>query len=273
MEKLFVGGQSRRSPLRWLAVAIALIVAIVLVQPLLGTGAIAQQPVTLTVSAGAGLKDVMEQVKATYQQQQPATTITYNFAASGVLQRQIEQGAKVDILISATTEGMDDLQSQGLLLPETRRNLLQSRIALIVPADATGMTSFRDLGKATVKKIAIGEPRSVPLGKYAEAVFNYFRLSEQVKPKLIYARSALEIMTFVESGNVDAGIVHDTNAKQSQKVKLVAIAPPASHTPVIYPVAVLKNSKNITPAKAFVQFLSSSTARKIFEQAGYQIAR
>lgn len=231
----------------------------------------AQPPVTLTVSSGAGLRNVMEAVQQTYNQITPDVTINYNFAASGVLRQQIEQGANVDIALLASQTDMDALQSKNLLLAGTRRNLLKSEVALIVPKNSTGISNFQDLTSQNIKRIAIGEPRSVPLGQYAEEVFKYFGIRDRIQSKLVYARSALEIMSYVESGNVDAGIVHDTNAKQSDRVRMVAIAPAASHTPVIYPIAILKNSRNPSAARAFIQFLSSDRATTIFQQYGYGI--
>jgi len=231
------------------------------------------QSVTLTVSAGTGLKPVLEDVQKAYQQQQPNINISYNFAASGVLQRQIEQGANIDVFIAASSKNMNELQQKGLLLPETRRNLIQSKIALIASKNTKGISSFQDLAKPIVKKIAIGEPRIVPVGAYAEEVFQHWGMTEQVKPKLVYTRSALEIVNFVESGNVDVGIVHDTTVKGLQKVKIVAIAPPNSHSPVIYPVAVLKNSKNQAAANSFVQFLFSQPAKTLYKNHGYTIVQ
>jgi len=231
----------------------------------------AQQPVTLTVSSGAGLKNVMEAVQQAYTQRAPNVTINYNFAASGVLRRQIEQGAPVDMALLASQDDMDALQSQNFLLQGTRRNLLKSEVVLVVPKNSTGISGFQDLTGQNVKRIAIGEPRTVPLGQYAEEVFKYFGIREQIQSKLVYARSGLEVMSYVESGNADAGIVHDTNAKQSNQVRMVAIAPSASHTPVIYPIAILKNSRNPNAAKAFLQFLSSAQAKALFQQYGYEI--
>jgi len=239
------------------------------------TFSIAQKPntVNLTVSAGAGLKAVLEDIRKVYQQQQSDINVTYNFAASGVLQRQIEQGANIDVLIAAASKNMDDLQREGLLLPKTRKNLIKSRVALIGSEKAIGVSSFQDLQKPSVKKIVIGEPRSVPLGAYAEEVFKYFGILEQIKPKLIYARSALEILTFVKSGSVDFGIVHDSAIRPSDKVKILAIAPEKSHAPAIYPAAVLTNSKNPQAAKSFMQFLSSEQAKALYVKYGYTLVR
>lgn len=270
----FIPSGRRLLSKRWLyfgLIAISMILAIAFANFTTLSPVTAQQPTTtLTVSAGAGLKEVMEEVKQVYNQSQPNVSITYNFAASGVLQRQIEQGANIDVFISASTENMNALQRQGLLLGYTRKNLVKSRVVLIVPQNSTTISSFQDLIKPSVKKIAIGEPRSVPLGKYAEEVFRYFRILDKIQPKFVYTRSALQTLNLVETGNVDAGIIHDTNAKQSNLVKIVAIAPEKSHSPVVYPVAVLKNSKNISAAREFVKFLFSNQAKALFQKYGYQ---
>ncbi|MEH2119198.1 molybdate ABC transporter substrate-binding protein [Nostoc sp.] len=235
-----------------------------------------QQPstVTLTVSAGTGLRPVLEDVQKVYKHAASDLNINYNFAASGVLTRQIEQGARIDIFISASSENMNQLQRQGLLLEGTRQNLIKSRVALIASTSTNGISSFQDLTKPIVKKITIGEPRSVPLGMYAQEVFKYLGIFEQVKPKLVYTRSALEILNFVAIANVDVGIVHDTNVKASSQVKIVEIAPEASHSPVIYPVAILlKNYKNLMAAKSFVLFLFSKQAKVLYGKYGYTIMK
>ncbi|MDF5711670.1 MAG: molybdate ABC transporter substrate-binding protein [Nostoc sp. S4] len=256
-----------------LLITIVLIFLFGQTQNLLVTSAQQSITVTLTVSAGAGLKPLLEDIQKVYKHTAPHLNINYNFAASGVLTRQIEQGARIDIIISASSENMNELQHQGLLLENTRRNLVKSRVALIAPESSSGISSFQDLTKPIVKKIAIGEPRSVPLGMYAEEVFKYLGISQQVKSKLVYARSALEIINFVATGNVDVGIVHDTNVKASSQVKIIEIAPEASHSPVVYPVAILKNSKNLMAAKSFVQFLFSEQAKVLYRKYGYTIIK
>ncbi|WP_413162780.1 molybdate ABC transporter substrate-binding protein [Capilliphycus salinus ALCB114379] len=252
---------------------IGLVAAFILFVSTVNVGSAQPNQTTLTVAAGAGLKATMEAIQQVYSQTQPNVKIIYIFAASGALRQQIEQGAPVDVFISASSKFMDELQSKGLLLNETRRNLLTNQVALIVPQNMTGIYSFQDLTKNTVKKIAIGEPRVAPVGKSAEEVLTYFNLFEQLKTQIIYAKDALQIVNYVATGNVDAGIVHDTTAKQSNQVKIVAIAPPESHEPLVYPVAVIKDSKNVTDAREFVNFLSGSQAKSIFEQHGYQLAR
>jgi molybdate transport system substrate-binding protein len=255
-------------------IAITLTIAIAFSQITNLSPATAQQPetITLTVSAGAGLKPVLEQIKQAYNQSQPNVNITYNFAASGTLARQIEQGAKIDVFISASTEHLTALKNKGFILVNSHRNLLKNSIALIVPKKSTAINSFQDLTKPSVKKIAVGEPRSVPVGKSAQEIFNYFGIFEQVKPKLVYTRNAPQILNYVENGMVDAGITHDSNAQQSNQVKIVVLPPEKAYTPLVYPVAILKDSKNISVANEFINFLFSNPAKELFKKFGYKMA-
>lgn len=222
---------------------------------------------SLTISAAASLKDAIAEIQQLYTQQQPVT-ITNNFGASGSLQQQIEQGAPVDIFICAATTQMDALQQKELIITETRKNILSNQVVLIAPKNPQIVSNFKDLTSARVQKIALGEPKSVPAGKYAQEVLTFYNIFNQIKPKIIYAKDVRQVLAYVETGNVDAGIVYLTDAKVSD-VKIVAIAPANSHSPVVYPVAVIKASKNINAAKKFVQFLSSEPASHVFKKYGF----
>jgi molybdate transport system substrate-binding protein len=195
-----------------------------------------------------------------------------NYGASGTLQLQIEQGAPVDVYLSAAPKQMDSLESKGLLLKGTRKDLLRNEIVLIVPKDSTlGIATFQDLLKPDVKKVALGEPVAVPAGKYAQDVLTHLGIYDQVNAKAVLAKDVRQVLTYVESGDVDAGIVYTTDALSSNKVKIVAQAPAGSHSPVIYPVAVIKTSKNAAAAKAFEDFLSGSQASAIFQKYGFSL--
>ena len=222
---------------------------------------------SLTISAAASLKDAIAEIQQLYTQQQPVT-ITNNFGASGSLQQQMEQGAPVDIFISAATIQMDALQQKGLIITDTRKNILSNQVVLIAPKNSNLVSHFKDLTSAGVQKIALGEPKSVPAGKYAQEVLTFYNIFNQIKPKIIYAKDVRQVLAYVETGNVDAGIVYLTDAKVSH-VKIVEIAPANSHSPVVYPVAVIKASKNINAAKQFVQFLSSKPASDVFNKYGF----
>ena len=227
------------------------------------------RPVDLTISTATSLKDAMADIKQLYRQSKPDVTITYNFGASGALQQQIEQGAPVDVFISAAAKQMDALQQKGLLIDATRKNLLKNKVVLIAPKSATQISEFKDLTRVGVNKVALGEPQSVPVGKYAQEALTSLGIFDQVRPKVILAKDVRQVLAYVETGNVDAGIVYETDAKQSNSVKIVATAPEKSHSPVLYPVAVLKDSKNTAQAQEFVQFLSSDRAGDVFAKYGF----
>jgi molybdate transport system substrate-binding protein len=238
--------------------------------PLLTPSPLLAQPNTnLLVSAAASLKEALEEVKPLYEQSQPNIKINYNFGASGALQQQIEQGAPADIFISAAKKQVDALEKKGLLVPGTRANLANNRLVLIVPKGTVGITSFYNLTDAKVKKIAVGEPRSVPAGQYAEQVFKKLGIFEKVKPKLVLANNVRQVLAAVESGNADAGLVYATDAKISDKVKVVVTADDKFHSPIVYPMVVLKSSKNISAAKEFVEFLSGSQVKAVLKKYGF----
>lgn len=225
--------------------------------------------VTLTISAAASLKAAMEEIKSAYAKEKPNVTITYNFGASGPLQQQIEQGAEVDLFISAAAKQMDALKKKSLILDDTRRNLLENRIVLVIPKDSSIVSDFKDLTNEKVRKIALGGPKSVPVGQYAEEVLTKLNLLDAIKPKVVYGGDVKEVLTWVETGNADAGIVYETDAKVSDKVKIAATAPQDSHEPVIYPAAVIKASKNTDSAKDFINYLYSGKSKLIFEKYGF----
>jgi molybdate transport system substrate-binding protein len=226
----------------------------------------------ITVSAAISLKDVLDEIAKLYRADAPDTVIHFNLGASGTLQRQIEQGAPVDIFISASEDQMDSLDSHGLLAPGTRRDLVKNAVVLIVPKASSGISGFQDLARAEVKHIAIGEPQTVPAGKYAQEVLTHFSLYEQLKPKYVLAKDVRQVLTYVVTGNVDAGIVYATDAQTSAEVRVVATAPEDSHSPVIYPVATLKSSKEPEEAKRFQDFLGSAQAQAVFAKYGFKPA-
>jgi molybdate transport system substrate-binding protein len=227
----------------------------------------------LTVSAAISLKDALDEAKQIYAAENPNVAIAANYGASGTLQLQIEQGAPVDIFLSAAPKQMDALDAKGLLLAGTRKNLLRNEVVLIVPNDySAGISSFQDLTRADVKQIALGEPVTVPAGQYAKEVLTSLGIYDAVNSKAILAKDVRQVLTYVETGNVDAGIVYATDAMSSAKVKVVATAPAKSHSPVIYPAAVIKASKNPAAARAFLDFLAGPRGRAVFQKYGFTLA-
>lgn len=231
-------------------------------------------PVEINVSAALSLTDVLKEINTLYTKEHSNVTITPNFASSGTLQQQIEQGAPCDVFISAAATQMDNLQNGNLILADTRKNLLCNSVVLIVLKDSTlGITSFNDLTLDKVKQVAIGDPKSVPAGKYAQQAFDKLGITDKVKSKEVLGNDVRQVLTYVETGNVEAGIVYATDAVTSTKVKVVASAPAEINAKVVYPVAVIKASKNIETAKSYIDFLFSDKAKAIFEKYGFTMAK
>jgi molybdate transport system substrate-binding protein len=233
--------------------------------------AIAQANVPILVSAASSLTNALQELAPLSQSAQPKFNLRYNFASSGVLLQQITSGAPADIFISASPEQMDALQQQNLLLANTRRNLLRNQLVLVVSAQATGNLTLKGLAADQIKRIAIGDPKFVPAGEYTEAALTKSGLWNQLKPKFVLATNVRQVLQFVESGNVDAGFVYLTDAKTTDKVKITQTIPDNLHPPILYPVAVLKNSRQPTAAKTFVQFLTSKSAKQIFSKYGFKL--
>lgn len=226
--------------------------------------------VTLNVSAAASLTDAINAIDALYTQKNPNVTITPNFASSGTLQKQIEAGAPADVFLSAAPQQMDALQKEQLIIDSTRKDILGNEVVLIVPKDSTlNLTDFKQLLDANVKKIAIGDPTSVPAGTYAKKVFEELGIWTQLQPKFVLGSDVRQVLAYVAGDNVDAGVVYATDAPISKGVKIVAVGPADINNTIIYPAAVLKGSKNQAAAKAYVDFLSTPDAKAIFEKYGF----
>ncbi len=225
--------------------------------------------VELTVAAASSLKDALEEIKTAYQESNKNVKLTFSFGASGTLQQQIENGADVDVFISAAVKQMDALEEKGLIIQETRKNFLENQVVLIVPKDSALNIDFKDLASEKVKQIGLGEPKGVPVGQYAEEVLTNLDILKQVKEKAVYGNNVKEVLTWVETGNVDAGIVYLTDANISDKVKVAAAAPEGSHKPIYYPATVIKGSRNPEQAKGFTEFLYGSEAKAVFEKYGF----
>jgi molybdate transport system substrate-binding protein len=260
----------RRNILAFIGTAIASLFLAVGLSFFTPSPVVAQSNVSLLVSTAASLKDALEEIRPLYQQSKPNVNINFNFGASGALQQQIEQGAPTDIFISAAKRQVDALEQKGLLVSGTRSILAKNRLVLVVPRNRNGITSFFNLRNDNIKRIAMGEPRSVPAGQYAEQVLQKLKLLPQVKSKLIYANNVRQVLAAVESGNADAGLVYVTDAKISDKVKIVVAADEKYHSAIIYPLAVVKSSRNVETAKDFAQYLVTSTqAKAVLRKYGF----
>lgn len=227
------------------------------------------QPITLTISAAISLKAPLQAIGDSYERSHPDQRVVCNFGASGTLQRQIEQGAPVDIFISAGEAQMDALEKGDLLVPGSRRDLLANQLVLIVPARQEGVKDFADLTKKTVKSIAVGDPQVVPAGAYAKETLQHLNLLPKILNKLVYAQDVRQVLAYVETGNADAGLVYVTDARISKAVRVVATAPDDSHLPILYPIALLKGSKSPQAARALLDVIESAASSTEFEKYGF----
>jgi molybdate transport system substrate-binding protein len=231
-----------------------------------------QQPETinLNVDAASSLTNALQEVESRYEQSHPNVNLTNNFAASGTLAQQIQQGAPADVFFSADTSSIDALQSANLLLPGTRQNLLSNRLAVITPnTSALSLSSVQDLSSPQVRRVAVGAPSTVPAGQYAQQLLTSNGLLDQLQPKLVFGQNVRDVLNLVETGNADAGIVYITDALQSNQVKVATIPPTNEYSPIVYPVAVLQRSPNQATATDFTNFLRSDPAISVFEQFGF----
>jgi len=227
---------------------------------------------TVNVSAGAGLTEAMSEINLLYKYQQPDVAVVANFAAAGTLQQQIENGAPADVFISPSSKHMDMLQAKHLIIENTRRDLLFNKVVLIVPGDSTlGISGFKDLTGDMVKKVAIGDPESVPVGMYAQEIFMEYGIMDALKSRLVLAGTVRQVLQYVESSNVDAGVVFMTDAKTSPDVRIVANAPDFINSKVVYPVAIIDTGKDRTAAADYQEFLFSSQAGSVFEKYGFGV--
>lgn len=231
------------------------------------------KPTELMISAAASLKDSLTELQSDYTNVKPDVKLTFNFAASGTLQQQIEQGAPVDLFISAGKSQMDALEKKNLLLKDSRINLLGNDLVLVAGKDNTKITSVQDLTKADVAQVSIGTPESVPAGKYAQDSLKNLKLWDAIHSKLVQAKDVSQVLNYVETGNADAGFVYRSDAQQSTKVKVVAVVPDNTHSPIVYPAAIIGATKNQQATEDFLKYLQSSDAQKVFVKYGFKIIK
>ena len=262
IENMSMINQTKRT---FRAIIIALAIAAATV-----SGAYAQQKKEIIVSAASSLRNAFEEIGAVYEKQ-TGIKPNFNFAASGVLQQQIEAGAPVDVFASAAQQQMDTLEKKGLLLDETRKDFTGNSLVLIAPADSKlKINSFQDLIDAKVGRIAIGNPKTVPAGQYAQDSLTALKLWDKLQPRFIPAENVRQVLDYVSRDEVDAGLVYASDAAIAEgKIKVVAEAPKGSHEAIIYPIAVLKDSANSEASVKFIDLTLSKTGEAILAKYGF----
>lgn len=226
-------------------------------------------PVEIVVSAAASLSDALRDAELRFEAQNKAVQIRFNFGSSGALQQQIEQGAPADVYIPASAAPMDALVKKNLVEQGAVKSLATNKVVLIRGPASDAVATWDDLKSDTVKRIALANPAHVPAGQYGKAVLERLNLWAAVEPRLVLGEDVRAVLSYVEAGEVQAGIVYSTDAATSRKVVVVAEAPPGSHAPVVYPIAVLKDSKHSAAAQAFEAYLLSDEGRQILTKYGF----
>lgn len=227
---------------------------------------------SVTVSAAVSLRDVLTEI-APPDTQGIGAELKYNFASSGQLMGQIREGAPVDVFISASAKEVDALITDGLADAATRVVVAGNKLVLVVPADSSAdraPTKFEDLASDSVKRLAIGDPNTVPAGDYAKQVLSNLKLFEALKSRLVYGMHVRQVLDYVERGEVDAGIVYKSDAVASDdKVRVAATADPSLHQPIEYVAVIVKASRNRAAAERFLGLLSTKRAKEKFEGHGF----
>ncbi len=227
----------------------------------------------LTISAALSLKPPFEALGREYEKRHPGSRVVFNFAASGVLQKQIEAGAPADVFASASSREMDALEGSGLLLAGSRADFAGNAVVLIAAKNASlRISSFSDLNKSDVGRIAIGNPATVPAGKYAAETLRSLELWEGLRPKLVYAEHVRQVMDYTAREEVDAGMVFRTDAlSRGSELKIISEAPASSHTPVVYTAAAIKGTKNEAAALGFIALVLSKEGREVLRRHGFMV--
>lgn len=224
--------------------------------------------VTLNVSAAASLQEAMVELEEKFKEVEPNVKLELNLGSSGSLQQQIEQGAACDVFISAGQKQMTALADKDLLLDGTNKTLLTNDLVLVTGEDKE-IKDLDTLATDKVEKLAIGDPESVPAGKYAKEVLDNTKLYDKVENKLVLAKDVKEVLSWVQKGNADVGFVYLSDATGVDDVDVVLTTDADSHSEIAYPVAVLKDSKQAKVAQQFEDFLLSDTAQNILEKHGF----
>lgn len=233
----------------------------------------------LTVFAAASMTESLTEIKAEFEKENPGVNLVFNFDSSGTLKSQIAEGAPCDVFISAASKQMDELDptsdkkdSDLEIDPDSRFDLLENEVTLAVKEDSSkDIKSFEDLNTDLVDTIALGNA-DVPVGQYSESLLKNMGIWDGIQSKVTFGSNVKEVTSWISEGAVDCGIIYSTDAKAAG-LKIVAKAEPSLlDKKVIYPAAVLKDSKNREDADKFISFLNSDKAREIFEKYGFKQA-
>ena len=236
----------------------------------LDSGCTARKDREILVSAAISLKNAFEEIGLLYEKQ-TGIRVRLNLGGSGLLQRQIEAGAPADVYASAGERQMDALQSRGLILAETRRNLVRNALVLIVPAETqVPLRSFEELARPEITKVAIGNPKTVPAGQYAQQTLRNLKMWNRLESRLVLAENVRQVLDYVVRGEVEAGMVYSSDVFVANGKVAVAIPVPEDmHDPILYPIAAVKTTEHRSDAQGFIDLALSRSGQDILAKYGF----
>lgn len=223
----------------------------------------------LTVSAAASLTGVLRDIAGDYEARHAGTRVLLNFGGSGALLQQIAKGAPVDVFASADQETMDQAARRGLIEPASRRDFAQNTLVLVVPAtNASSLQRLDDLAAPDVERIALGNPASVPVGRYAMRALEAAGLGRAVRDRIIYTQSVRQALDYVARGEVTAGFVYATDVRAMPK-RVKVVFPVTLDVPILYPVARTRDSAHAAEAQRFIEYLMSPAGQATLARHGF----
>jgi molybdate transport system substrate-binding protein len=229
-------------------------------------GAAPSWPADLMVSAASSLTNAFTDIGKAYEKERPDTRVLFNFGASGQLLQQIARGAPTDVFASADEESMNRAESQNLMVHASRTDFAVNKLLLVTPGDSTlQIGSLQDLVKPQVQRIALGNPDTVPVGRYARGALEKAGLWTALEAKYIYTQNVRQSLDYVFRAEVDAGFVYMTDAAASPVSVRTALEVPTDR-PIVYPIAAVKGYGNENRALDFIAFVRSAAGRKILDK-------
>jgi molybdate transport system substrate-binding protein len=224
----------------------------------------------LTVSAASSLTNAFKEIAQGYETQYRGSKVALNFGASGALLQQISKGAPVDVFAAADQETMDMAQQKGLVKAADRRDFVRNALVLIVPSDRVApIRKLDDLAQPGIRHIAIGNPASVPVGRYTRHALQAARLWDAVQPKTIGTQNVRQSLDYVARGEVDAGFVYATDAALMKDKVKVAFEVPLD-VPISYPIAATAGAANRAEAARFVGYVLSPAGQAVLARFGFR---
>ena len=259
-------------------ISLVLIALLVFLVGMTGCGSSTKtEPVEVTVFAAASMTNCLDEIITAYASESEDTIIPV-YEASGTLREQIEAGADCDIFISANQKHMNTLADENMIDKESRVDLLGNSLTLIASSDvaenisALAAQDFKSVFTSdSIKVLAIGEPSEVPAGQYAQEMFENLGIWEAVQPKVVFAKNVEAVLTYVDGGDAEVGVVYHTDALQLASGSIIADCPADSYTAVSYPAAIMTASPQPDASANFFEYLKSDAAKTVFEKYGFTV--